>query len=197
MAKLTFGTDEFRWESKFGTMLKAKADSSIFFFITNRKKTSYTLLGSVREVDGIFPESCYEEQLNKNDTIYYPKDTLINSLACKKVSINCIRSYMNEQNKIVPLDTIWHTYYVATQIQMSTPMSFTTEKLKGLIVKYVEDRTQYSAVKGSIKKSLSKTEVLSSIKKNVKVPAAYFSLPRDSYFYKTVEDMFERIHELR
>ncbi|MCW3109692.1 MAG: hypothetical protein JWQ09_4198 [Segetibacter sp.] len=191
--KLTVGADEFRYETMAGTILKAKADSNIFFFITNRKETNHTVLGSVTECKGILPEPCSEEQLWKNDTVYYEKDILINGLLCKKVSINCIQSYMNEQNTIVPHDTIWHTYYVAPQIQTITPMSFSTGKVSGLVVKHVEERIQYSVVKGSIKKSLLRNEILSTVKKNVIVAGTYFKVPRGSYFNKTIDDLWEHL----
>jgi len=178
MIDLAVGDNCYKLNSLFDFLIKANNDSNHYRYFS--KEDSSVVLK-------LAPDSCREFNLFKQDdrqsyfkidTIYHDGDTLISDLHCKKLDLNYITSFENEQKEILPHDTIQITLYISPQIKTITPFTYRSPKLNGLIIKYIEVHPEYSVSTGKLEKTYVKNEIEALAQKVNNLNDTFFKIPR-------------------
>ncbi|WP_343535230.1 hypothetical protein [Pedobacter sp.] len=188
--RLTVGNDSFKLKGFFDGVIKAKGDTNIYCFVKNRDNSYAATKIKISEYVG---SELFKEQnlFWKIDTIFVNKDTVINDMLCKRIMINYVSSFEDDQKNIISHDTIFTNLYVAKSLTTVTPFTFTSDKITGIILKYVKCHPEYDASNENEKaiRFYRRTEIFSTVTKVYNIKDEFFKLPKDCRYVKSYDEL--------
>ena len=185
---LTIGKDCFKIKDRFHGLVKAKNEKKWYSFYQNTPQSCIAAETKPSEYLGadLFKKSNAESYI-KIDTVVPKKDTLISNILCKKINVNYVNFFENENKQLKPYDTVFTTFYVAPQLAAHTPFSFVSKKVEGLILKYSKAHPTYSIENDKVIKSYMRTDISSSVHKISSINDEFFKLPKTCKYLKSYE----------
>lgn len=184
IAKLTVGNDCFRLES-FDSIIKAQGDQVAYRYRIDANGKYCAIATNIENFSGTL---LFQQDINRHylkiDTTYAEEDSVINNLRCKKVIISYVDSILNEQNIVVPFDTLHSFLFVAPLINAHTPFSFSSKKLQGLIIENVTEHAELSVNMDKLIKTIRRNRIFTQIKTPYNLTMDFFILPKDCTYFK-------------
>ncbi|MCJ0743318.1 hypothetical protein [Pedobacter montanisoli] len=195
-ATLTIGEDCYKSKDMFHELLKPKNDNNLYAIHNKRKDTAYIAKIKISEYPGSNLFNQDEDRVfYKIDTIVSKSDTLLNGFECKRVNIDYVQAFINEQGQRQPYDTIHHVLYIAPVFKTITPFSFVSSKLTGLVLKFVKYHPVHSREDGVLIRTYEVTEILTSNAIASKINYEIFKLPKNAKFLNSYDDFLNSMGE--
>lgn len=133
---LAVGENCYKMKTPVASILKSPSDESIYEYVQLSDKKIIAVKSTELSKVLMFEYKPIDTVLKK-DTLYNLKDTLLDDVICKRIKINYVRGgYGTDRKEYVPLDTVETILYVNSDVIANTPLSFTSEKLQGIILRY-------------------------------------------------------------
>lgn len=192
-ATLTTSEDCFRINDFLHDLLKMKNDSNIYALSF---KGDTALAAKIKMGD--YPGAALFTQdetrhFYKIDTLYTKSDSTINGLACKRVEINYVQPFMDDKGKVFPYDTIRTVFFVSPAIAVKTPFSFSSDQLKGLVLKYTKYHPVYDVTSGKAVKSYQVTKISTTIENDIEIYEALFKLPAKIKYFANYDELLNNL----
>jgi len=190
--KLTVANEGYKLDGIW-SMIKAETDTNEYLFTTNDSGKYNAINTKYVDMASIYENATYTRDTSNKyfsvDTIFFKQDTLIGQIACKKVLINYVNAFINEEKAIVPYDTLRTTLFVAPNIKGPKAFCFFSRLLNGLVLKSNFQQPEYDASTGKLVKNITQLNMYVTTRLITDLTPNFFKLPANCTFY-TNQDSF-------